>query len=48
MLASLGSSIRECVLVPGSGGLCPMDISAGCGSQSDRNRTWPQGSLSEG
>lgn len=45
VLSSLGGSILECVLVPGSGRLCPMDISAGCGSQPIRNRTWPQGSL---
>lgn len=32
------------VLVPGGGRLCPMDISAGCGSQPVRNRAWPQGS----
>lgn len=50
VLSSMGSASLEWpldkgVLVPGGGKLCPLDISAGRGTQPIRNRTWPQSSL---
>ena len=38
----------KCVLVPGSGRLCPLDISARCGTRPVRNKIGPRGSLNEG